>query len=110
MSAHTKEPNVIQLQYKEILKHNSVISLLNRLIFLINQLNISLVFRRINYSSGSYTGSALGVNEEMELRKSASEFLGLVCFFETYNRKLLEPYRHKIDILQAKIAAISLNT
>ena len=98
----------MQQQYKNILKHNSIIFLLNRLIYLINQLNISLAFSRINYSSGSYTGNALAVNEEMELRKNASEFLGLVHFFETYNKKMLQPHRHKIDILQIKIMAFSI--
>jgi len=77
--------------------------LLNRLLYLVNHINVLLGLIGINSRSGSFDCFSLVVDDEITLRQEISEFLGLLFYMQKRNRELLIPHRTEIIKLKNKL-------
>jgi hypothetical protein len=75
-------------------------SLLNRLLYLMNHINVSIGLIGINCRNGSFDCFSLVVDDEIALRQEISEFLGLLFYIQRKYDTLLIP--HKAEIIRLK--------
>jgi len=78
-------------------------SLLNRLLYLIDHINVSLGFIKLNGQTGALDCLSLVVDEEITLQQEISEFLGLLFYMQKKYGELLIPHRTKIISLKNKL-------
>ena len=82
--------------------NNSAGFLLSRLIDLVNQINVSIGLIQLNDFS-SYVGVMINTDENLKLRQDISEFLGILFYMQNEHKKLLLPYKAKINKLKIKL-------
>ena len=74
--------------------------LLNRLLYLINHINVSIGLIGINHRNGSFDFFSLVVDDEITLRQEINEFLGLLFYMQGKYNAVLMP--HKAEIVRLK--------
>ena len=85
------------------LRPASADSLLNRILYLIDHINVSLGLIGLNVRSGSFDCFSLIVDDEIILRQEISELIGLLFYMQKNYYQLLIPHRNKIIRLKNKL-------